>query len=370
MPSMKLTTFLIPALLSTLAASPAPAQTDFFGTKNGPAGLGAYPSAPEPVKPATPAPAKTGPLPPVAPVAPVTPLPLSLQALGPLQGHLKAWFSFNGRDQGGVAWSAEPLGASLSPAVVLRDVGGQRIADFGLEGAVLTFSPSATLGDRFTIAAWVAFPVRSKAASIFRGGKGDLLGVGATGLFGCAVGAQNHTFGTTPAPTSGWHHVALSSDGRQTTLFVDGRLQGKIAAVSADSLAAIGNHPSAYEQSRMMSASMDDVAIFNREMTDVEVVKLASVHAATTSSLSGESLASAGTTSSSSSTTTGSTTGTGTGTGASTILPGQPYKSALDAPAPTPKPEKVERDDDERYYPRRGGGGYGGGGGGRGRGGR
>jgi hypothetical protein len=268
-----------------------------------------------------------------------------------------------------VAWSSEALGATLSPAAALRDVpGGQRVVDLGVDGAVLSFAPSATIGQRFTLAAWVSFPVRSKAAVIFRGSRGDLLNVGAAGTFGCAIATQNYTFGTALAPTTGWHHVALSVDGRQSALYVDGRLQGRIAAASGEGLLAIGNSPSAYEQARMMSAPMDDVAIFNRELTDAEVLKVASVHAATT--LGGDTGSLASTSSGSSS---GSgTSGSGTGSLGSTapILPGQPFKSALDAPAPTPKPEKTERDDDERYYPRRGngGGGFGGGrGGGRGR---
>jgi hypothetical protein len=356
---MKKFAFFVPAFLCVIA-SPAATAADFFGRPTGP-GLGALPSAPTSAEPtpapkkADPAPAKTGMSPaPVAPLAPLTPLPTSLQALGPLQNHLKAWFSFNSRDQGGIAWSAEALGAVLSPAAVLRDVAGQRIADLGLDGAVLTFAPSATLGERYTIAAWVAFPVRSKSAVIFYGSRGELLNVQASGAFGCAVGTQNFTFGSALAPQSGWHHVALSVDGKQSTLLVDGRVQGQVAAAAADSLTAVGNHPAVYQQSRMMSAPMDDVAIFNRELTDVEVVKLASVHAATTTA--GDTLAS---------TQTAQTGQTGQTAPAAppaplTIPSSQPFKSSLDAPPPQPKVEKPDPDE-ERGWGRRGpgGGGFG-----------
>jgi hypothetical protein len=224
-----------------------------------------------------------------SPASPLAgPVPPFVQALGPMQTDLKAWYSFNSREKGGAAWSTEPMGAVLSPAALLKDTGGQRVVDLSAEGAVMTFGTPITLGPRYTLAAWVLFPIRNKNISIlFRGSRSDFLNVQPTGLFGCWNGGRTLTYGDAAAPTTGWHHVALTVDGKQSFVFVDGRLQGSLPVASADDLATIGNHPAEYEQSSMMSAAMDDIAIFTRDLSDAEIFRLAQVRCATTIATSG-----------------------------------------------------------------------------------
>jgi hypothetical protein len=200
-----------------------------------------------------------------------------------MQTDLKAWYSFNAREKGGVAYSTEPMGAVLSPAALLKETNGQRVVDLGAEGAVMTFGTPIALGQRYTLAAWVLFPIKNKNISIlFRGSRNDLLNVQPTGLFGCWTGGRTLTFGDAAAPAAGWHHVALSVDGKQSFVFLDGRLQGSLPVANVDDLATIGNHPYEYEQSTMMSAPMDDIAIFTRDLAEAEIARLAQVRCATT----------------------------------------------------------------------------------------
>jgi hypothetical protein len=236
------------------------------------------------------------------------PLPPFVQALGPIQTNLKAWFSFNAREKGGVAWSSEPMGAILSAAALLKESGGQRVADFSAEGAVMTFGTPVELGAHYTLTAWVLFPIKNKNISIiFRGSRADLLNVQPTGLFGCWAAGQTVTFGDAAAPLSGWHHIALSVDGKQSLVYVDGRVQGSLPIATTDQLATIGNHPSEYQQNSMMSAAMDDIAIFTRDLSEAEIMKVAQIRCATTMSTGGM------------------------------TSPMVPFKSALDQPAKAPK---------------------------------
>jgi hypothetical protein len=282
---------------------------DFFGESTGPK----IPPMPTPIPssaPATPAPQTPKPAPaatpvkslpsnPIVPVRPATPAPMLspsmlapssllgskgaapsrfLQPLGPLQSSVKAWFAFNDRMNGGLAWSAEPLVATLSEPAVLRESNGGRVADFAAEGAVLSFPTPVVLGQHYTLAAWVSFPLHNKngAGMIFRGIRNDLLNVQASGKFACFVKAKVQTipFGDTPAPTSGWHHVALSVAGVRSTVYVDGRAVGSVPFLIEEGLSGVGNHVDKDYQGKMMTSEMDDVAIFNRGLTDAEIAKV------------------------------------------------------------------------------------------------
>ena len=111
---------------------------------------------------------------------------------------------------------------------------------------------------------------------IFRGLRNDLLNVQASGKFACFDKAKVQTipYSDTPAPTTGWHHVALTADGQKSTIYVDGHPVGSVPFVVEEGLTAIGNHADKGYQSRMMTSEMDDVFIFNRELTEAEINKL------------------------------------------------------------------------------------------------
>jgi hypothetical protein len=213
-------------------------------------------------------------------------LPPFLQPLGPLQTSVRAWYAFNSRDQA-LVFSSEQISSILSDPVALRDADGQRYADFSASGAVLEFLRPVYLGQSFTLAAWVSFPVNHNGHPVqfFRGRSDDFVKVTPEGTFGSWLAKKTYSYGTTPVPDSGWHHLALSVDGKQSVLYLDGRVYGSLPVPFTDSLAAIGNHNEKKEQGKMMAAGMDDIFIFNRALTDAEVAKVMAVRLAPTTNI-------------------------------------------------------------------------------------
>jgi hypothetical protein len=222
----------------------------------------------------------TGPVVPSPSVPATTPAPagpsaatLLQQALGPLQGNLKAWFSFDKQENGGLAWSAEPLTASFSGSVVLRDVERGRVADFSAKDAIASFSRPFVVGKKYTLAVWASFPMANEVSIFFRGGNDtDVLNV-KKGQLGCwlpgNVKERARGFGPASASLSGWHHLALSVDGASSTLYLDGRLQGSVSQVITEDLISIGAWSS--------PGPIDDVLIFNRNLGGLEIAKVMQV---------------------------------------------------------------------------------------------
>jgi hypothetical protein len=220
--------------------------------------------------PATPGPAATP--------APVDPALDALKPLGPLQSNLTAWFSFDQKAKGGVGWSAEPIRCELSSSVQLVDVERGKVASFSNEGSVLKFTPSFTLGPRFTLAAWASFPIPKEHRGIFfHGLRSVLLRMQDTGQFSCWVAGppgKDALYSETVARLKGWHHIALSVDGKESKLYLDGQLFGSVPFVVSEDLVSVGNQPEKQHQHWMMVESMDDLFIFDRELTEAEIAKV------------------------------------------------------------------------------------------------
>jgi hypothetical protein len=198
--------------------------------------------------------------------------------LGTLKNDLKAWFSFNGKEKGGLSWSGEIPEATMSQQVVLRDAERGRAADFSAAGAVVKFSKPINLNKRYTLAAWALFPTTARNAGMFfHGTRSALLGSRPDGQFACWVERmEEHAqqIGVLAKPLDGWHHIALCADGKQTLLYVDGKLHGTLPFIITEELSAIGNHPDQELQDGMMASGMDDVFIFNRELKEAEIARV------------------------------------------------------------------------------------------------
>jgi hypothetical protein len=272
------------ALVTLLLALPSLHAGDFFGAPTGP-------SAPTTSQPtATPIPAPTAPVaaatpkPAPLPAAPAAPT-FALNPLGTLKNDLKAWFSFNGKEKGGVSWSGEIPDATLSQQVVLRDAERGRAADFNAAGAVVKFSKPINLNKRYTLAAWALFPTYARNAGMFfHGTRSALLGSRPDGQFACWVERmEEHAqqIGVLAKPLDGWHHIALCADGKQTLLYVDGKLHGTLPFIITEELSAIGNHPDQELQDGMMASGMDDVFIFSRELKEAEIARVMAIRLGT-----------------------------------------------------------------------------------------
>lgn len=227
--------------------------------------------------PATPVPATTP--------APADPAREALKPLGPLQSNLTAWFPFDEKLKGGVGWSPEPLRCTLSGAVELVDVERGKVASFSKEGSVLKFTPSLTLGPRYTLATWASFPIPKEHRGIFfHGIRSVLLRMQDTGQFSCWMAdptAKNVLYSETVTQLKGWHHLALSVDGKESKLYLDGQLFGSVPFVVSEDLMSVGNQPEKQHQHWMMVESMDDFFIFDRELTEAEIAKVMPLRFAT-----------------------------------------------------------------------------------------
>jgi len=49
-------------------------------------------------------------------------------------------------------------------------------------------------------------------------------------------------FAAVPEEFKGWHHVAVTCDGRQTSAYLDGKLIGTVDEVVATNILSIGSH--------------------------------------------------------------------------------------------------------------------------------
>lgn len=78
---------------------------------------------------------------------------------------------------------------------------------------------------------------------------------------------------------SKWHHIAGVSDGQQVKLYVDGQLIGAYPSAApinevADELLTIGCEYANGPRASFFNGTVDEVAIFNRALSDEEVKEL------------------------------------------------------------------------------------------------
>jgi hypothetical protein len=187
-------------------------------------------------------------------------------------------------NKAGSPGARNPWGGALSKQVVLKESNRQRYADFNASNAVLEFATPVSLGSKYALAAWVSFPQNRTPSMLFHGATWDFVNVRGSGVFGAWVNNKANNYSDSPVPATGWHHVAMSADGKQSTLYLDGKLFGVLPFAIEDNLATVGNHVENYEQGKMMAVGMDDVVIFSRDLTAAEVATLVPVRVATTMS--------------------------------------------------------------------------------------
>ena len=88
------------------------------------------------------------------------------------------------------------------------------------------------------------------------------------------TGGKGGTYAKTAAPLTGWHHVAVVSDGNKTQAFLDGTpLDAVKASVSGD-VKTIGNHPNSQHHHWMMAGGIDEQYFFSRPLSPDEIKKL------------------------------------------------------------------------------------------------
>lgn len=199
-----------------------------------------------------------------------------LDELGPLKADLDLWLSMDSTERGGVAWSRGRVKVLATTEVDVQEKDGRRWFDFSAPGAVLKFEPALPLGV-YTLSTWMLMPPPHHHALIWQGGagSGSPLFVSDTGLYGWnELRHAQVTFALLPKGFAGWHHFAVTCDGRTTTAFLDGLRVGSVPEVLAMNLRSIGNHWQRAHQHWMMCAALDDQLIFRRPLTEPEVRKV------------------------------------------------------------------------------------------------
>lgn len=133
-----------------------------------------------------------------------------------------------------------------------------------------------------TMMAWVKLTSAANehtiiANSTFGAQFGDYLGVAITSgylrHYAVVTGGNRDTFGTTNIADNNWHHVAVTYDGTNSKLYVDGVLEKTSTSYTDAGTRTLnlqaGMTPSmSYNKT---NGGIDDVAIFNRELTILEI---------------------------------------------------------------------------------------------------
>ncbi len=199
-----------------------------------------------------------------------------LDELGPLKADLDLWLSMDSTERGGVAWSRAKVRVLPTSEVEVKEDAGHRWLDFSAPGSLLKFEPALPLAT-YTLSTWMLVPAARRHALIWQGGKGSgtPLFVTDTGLYGWSeLRSSQVTFALLPKGFSGWHHFAVTCDGKTTTAFLDGLKAGSVPEVLATNILSIGNHWQRAHQHWMMCAGLDDQLIFRRPLTEQEVRKV------------------------------------------------------------------------------------------------
>jgi len=124
----------------------------------------------------------------------------------------------------------------------------------------------------------------------------------------------------------GWHHVALTFSGTTLKIYLDGSQVGADLTVSGNGTSggsdvfAIGNPGAAASSSNIMEGLIDDVRVYDSELTSGDISSLWTAGQTTTSTSSSTTTTSISTTTTSTSTTTTSTSTTTTSTSSSTTV--------------------------------------------------
>jgi hypothetical protein len=166
---------------------------------------------------------------------------------------------------------------------------GQAASFDGVDDQVLfpTFLNTVITDNDFSIAFWFDLPSGSLLSVL---GKREICAVSpffdirrnANGfmVFEFSDSSSFHQV-LSPAITAGWHHVALTRTGTDLEAFLDGELVAQAMTPSTFDLSntatlGLSNSPCiGADGTQMLEGSLDDLRIYNRLLTEFEIVNLA-----------------------------------------------------------------------------------------------
>ena len=193
-------------------------------------------------------------------------------ALGPLMADLTMALSMDGPEKGSVIFSRIPIAATFSEAVHFRMSDGRHYADFSSAGAELHFERGVSFGPAYTLSAWVRLPEPTETAVIWQFNADSPLTVWKDQFTCMRQGPQPYT--SFDKRLAGWHHTAITCDGRRLLFYLDGQRQGTVAYAIDGDLQCLGNRRKPDEGG---CAGLDDVLLFGRDLTKEEITRVMQV---------------------------------------------------------------------------------------------
>jgi hypothetical protein len=207
---------------------------------------------------------------------------------------LVAWYTFDDprdpyADASGNELHAWCVGAEC-PGLVEGVVGSAIELDGVQSHLHVSHVPELELLDALTVAVWakadtfemsyasiVAKPVGSQARNSWQVGinaDGDLSGLIGNSVEARVLNAQIDEGDLIDV----WHHIAITWDGDQLTLYIDGLEHSSVAGVPLeydDQVALIGADSNYYEDTNFFSGAIDDVRVYDRTLDAVEIQAIA-----------------------------------------------------------------------------------------------
>ena len=198
--------------------------------------------------------------------------------LDPLDPNLVMVFSMDGPENGSLVFSRPPAlrAAELftfSKANPFVKDGDRLCANFAERRTYLNLKGSLFLGSTFTMAIWAKLPFAGDDAVIWDGNNGTPLRVKG-GNFVISQQRAEHALGPYDKSMTGWHHLAITGDGKTTSLYVDGAVNGSAPAAIDVDLRVVGSAAIPKRELNSQCDLLDDMFIFKRALTGPELQAL------------------------------------------------------------------------------------------------
>ena len=198
-------------------------------------------------------------------------LPPALTGLGALRDSLDAYFSMDSTDLGGLTWSRTPIKLE-SAHLAVKEADGHRYLDFSAKGSHIIFQSDYPAKPKSTLTAWVLLPAASANGVIWFDRHGEILTISKTHLaYWVNDKVRSLSWAEASETITGWHHVALVHDGRQTQAFLDAKPLATTDILKELHLVTIGNHAYPNLRDERMAAGIDEQLFFSRAFTADEI---------------------------------------------------------------------------------------------------
>lgn len=198
--------------------------------------------------------------------------------LGPLANSLILAYSMDNSTNGSVVFATDPKYGHahiFGNRKFVKD-GDRQCLSFEEPGTFLSVFGVIDLKDSYTLATWAKLPFVGENAVVWTGMGVDPLHV-VDGTFACSVNNELHAFCPYDKSLTGWHHLAVTCDGRGTSLYIDGVAKGTVPLAIAGRVTRIGGQMSPQQPANGQCGLLDDMLFFNRALTPPELTKLLAV---------------------------------------------------------------------------------------------